>query len=120
MSDKESPQHDTDTEVDSTQLDSSNNSSESEDSQSENSEYETEGESIVSKEEENCLRYFLGIGIAEKAVRMWFDTVIPADQLENHLNSHEKKLLKNSNTEQISTLFPEIEAIKSDDKHSSI
>ncbi|XP_061185019.1 uncharacterized protein LOC133193035 [Saccostrea echinata] len=111
MSDRSrgSLQQDTGTEdVDSTRSDSSTNSSEneSEDLRSANSENEIEDGSFVSKEEDNCLRYFLGIGIAEKAVRMWFDTIIPPGQLENHLKRHEKKLRKTCNDEQISNLFP--------------
>ncbi|XP_062589121.1 uncharacterized protein LOC134250792 [Saccostrea cucullata] len=119
MAERELPQHDTDTGVDvhCRQSGSSTNSSESEHLQSENSETLTENESFVSKEEENFLRYFLGIGIAEKAVRMWFDTIIPPDELDNHLkkNKNKKELWKNSNEEQKSTLFPRYGTVTSTD-----
>ncbi|XP_062578129.1 uncharacterized protein LOC134240028 [Saccostrea cucullata] len=106
MSDKEASQlmGDTAELVENSNTNTSVNATE--DSQSENSDNKIENASFISKEEDNCLRYFLGIGIAEKAVRIWFDTVIPRDKLENHLQRHEQKLRKICNDDQISKLFP--------------
>ncbi|XP_062575281.1 uncharacterized protein LOC134237194 isoform X2 [Saccostrea cucullata] len=46
---------------------------------------------------------------------MWFDTVIPLNQLESHLKRHEKKLRKICNGGQISNLFPGYGTVTSTD-----